>query len=134
MAKFYNIANLIDKKYNNNNYLSIDDSDVDNNLSNYLIEHKEINTGDILFIGSTYETRQCYGFVIVDKRNGIRWINSEQGIDLPFEESEFKNYLSKNKIKYKELFNSLPKYFSELSGYNYEKEEVAEDYLKNGLW
>ena len=91
MAKFYNIANLIDKNYNNNNYLSIDDSDVDNNLSNYLIEHKEINTGDILFIGSTYETRQCYGFVIVDKRNGIRWINSEQGIDLPFEESEFKN-------------------------------------------
>tara|TARA_B100001287_G_C22657434_1_gene518540 strand:- start:1412 stop:1816 length:405 start_codon:yes stop_codon:yes gene_type:complete len=134
MAKFYNIANLIDKNYNNNNYLSIDDSDVDNNLSNYLIEHKEINTGDILFIGSTYETRQCYGFVIVDKRNGIRWINSEQGIDLPFEESEFKNYLSKNKIKYKELFNSLPKYFSELSGYNYEKEEVAEDYLKNGIW
>lgn len=134
MAKFYNIANLIDTNYENNNFLSIDDSDVDNNLLNYLNDHDEINTGDILFIGSTYETRQNYGFVIVDKRSGIKWINSEQGIDLPFEESEFKNYLSKNKIKYKELFNSLPKYFSELSGYNYEKEEVAEDYLKNGIW
>jgi len=134
MAKFYNIANLIDTNYENNNFLSIDDSDVDNNLLNYLNDHDEINTGDILFIGSTYETRQNYGFVIVDKRSGIKWINSEQGIDLPFEESEFKNYLSKNQIKYKELFNSLPKYFSELSGYHYEKEEVAEDYLKNGIW
>jgi hypothetical protein len=134
MAKFYNIANSIDTNYENNNFLSIDDSYVDNNIFNYLNEHSEVNTGDILFIGSTYETRQHYGFVIVDKRNGIKWINSEQGIDLPFEKSEFKNYLSKNKIKYKELFNSLPKYFSELSGYNYEKEEVAEDYFKNGLW
>jgi len=134
MAKFYNIANLIDTNYENNNFLSIDDSDVDNNLLNYLNDHDEINTGDILFIGSTYETRQNYGFVIVDKRSGIKWINSEQGIDLPFEESEFKDYLSKNQIKYKELFNSLPKYFSELSGYHYEKEEVAEDYLKNGIW
>jgi len=134
MAKFYNIANLIDKDYENNDYLSINDSEVDNTLSNYLNEHDEVNTGDILFIGSTYETRQYYGFIMVDKRNGIRWINSEQGIYLPFEESEFKDYLSKNQIKYKELFNSLPKYFSELSGLTYEKEEVAEDYFKNGLW
>ena len=134
MAKFYNIANLIDNNYENNNFLSIDDSDVDNYLFNYLNEHNEVNTGDILFIGSTYETRQYYGFIIVDKRDGIKWINSEQGIDLPFENTGFKEYLSKNKIKYKELFNSLPKYFSELSGYNYDKEEVAEDYLKNGLW
>ena len=133
MAKFYNIANLIDKDYENNDYLSINDSEVDSLILNYLNEHTEINTGDILFIGSTYETRQYYGFIMVDKRNGIRWINSEQGIYLPFEESEFKDYLSKNQIKYKELFNSLPKYFSELSGFNYEKEEVAEDYFKNGL-
>ena len=134
MAKFYNIAKIIDKDYETNDYLSIDNSEVDNLVLNYLNEHTEINTGDILFIGSTYETRQNYGFIMVDKRDGIKLINSEQGIDLPFEKDELKNYLSQNNIKYKELFNSLPKYFSELSGYNYEKEDVAEDYHKYGIW
>ena len=134
MAKFYNIANVIDPNYQENDYLSIDDSEVNSLVLNYLNEHQEINTGDIVFIGSTYETRQYYGFIMVDKRNGIKWINSEQGIYLPFENSDFENYLLGNKIKYKELFDSLPDYFSELSGYNYDKEEVAKDYHKYGIW
>ena len=134
MAKFYNIAKIIDKNYETNDYLSVDDSEVDKLVLNYLNNNKEINTGDILFIGSTYETRQNYGFIMVDKRDGVKLINSEQGIDLPFEKDELKNYLSQNNIKYKELFNSLLKYFSELSGYNYEKEAVAEDYHKYGIW
>ena len=134
MAKFYNIANVIDPNYLKNDCLSIDDSEVNTQVLNYLNEHSEINTGDIVFIGSTYESRQYYGFIMVDKRNGIKWINSEQGIYLPFENSEFENYLIDSNIKYKELFDSLPSYFSEISGYNYDKEEVAKDYHKYGIW
>ena len=134
MAKFYNIANIIDPNYNQNDYLSIDDSEIDGFVLSYLNEHNEINTGDILFIGSTYETRQYYGFIMIDKRDGIKWINSEQGVDLPFENNELKDYLSNNKIKYKELFNSLSNYFSELSGYKYDKEDIAEDYNNSGIW
>ena len=102
--------------------------------SKYLNSHNEINTGDILFIGSTYETRQHYGFIMVDKRREIKWINSEQCIDLPFENEELYNFLVDNNIKYKNLFNSLPKYFSELSGYNYDKGEVTNDYIKSRIW
>ena len=132
MVKFYNIANIIDPNYDQNDYLN--DCDLDSLILNYLKSHHEINTGDILFTGSTYETRQYYGFIIIDKRDGIKWINSEQGIDLPFEKSQFKDYLSDNKVKYQELFDSLPNYFSELSGYDYDKDNVANKYHKYGLW
>ena len=134
MAKFYSIANIIDENYKDNCCLTIDESQVDTLVSNYLKYHNEIKTGDILFIGSTYETRQYYGFIMVDKRDGNNWINSEQAISLPFENTSLLSYLSDNNIKYKSLFASLSKYFSELTGYSYEKDEVASDYLDSGIW
>ena len=134
MAKFYNISNIIDTNYITNYYISIDEEVHKTNIQKYLNEHPEIKTGDILFVGSTYETRQYYGFIIIDKRQGINWYHSEQGIDLPFENQSLKDYLFNNNIKYKELFDSLSKYFSDLSGYSYEKEDVAEDYHKYGIW
>ena len=133
MAKFYNIVNLIDKDYFSNNYLKIEKEEFDLKLENYIATNKNLNTGDILFVGSDNESRQGYGFVIVDKRNEPKWYHSEQGVDLVFENDNLKNYLIANNIRYKTLFDSLNKYYSELTGYTYCKGEVSSNYMKNNL-
>ena len=48
-------------------------------------KHSEFKPGDILFVGSTYETRQEYGFAMYlpgyEKKND--YMTSESGFDLP---------------------------------------------------
>jgi len=134
MTKFYNISNLIDRDYHSNNYLKIENDEFETRLRNYIATNPNLNTGDILFVGSEYETRQGYGFVIVDKRSEPKWYHSEQGIDLVFENNNLKNYLITNNIKYKTLFGSLNKYYSELIGYKNYENEVSSDYIQNNLW
>ena len=134
MAKFYDIANLIDKNYQNNCYVQIDNDEFQERIRNYIQNNDNLNTGDILFVGSEYETRQGYGFVIVDKRSEPKCFQAEQGIDLIFENNNLKNYLSSNNVKYKTLFEGLNNYFSELIGYKNYEEEVSSDYISNNLW
>ena len=134
MTKFYNIANKLDSNYNFNECVIISDDDLDKKIINYLKNESEIKTGDIVFVGSTYETRQHYGFIIVDKRDSIKYYSAEQCIDLVYSNEDFMNYLSSNNFKYKELFKGLNNNFSELSGYKYEPDEVAENYSKINLW
>ena len=134
MAKFYNITNLIDKDYHLNYYLKIDNDEFKTRLRNYIATNDNLNTGDILFVGSEYETRQGYGFVIVNKISEPKWHDSEQGVDLVFENYDLKNYLITNNIKYKSLFESLNKYYSELIGYSYSEDAVSSDYIQNSLW
>ena len=134
MAKFYNIVNKLDSKYDINQCVLISEEKLDKKIINYLKNNSEIKTGDILFVGSTYETRQYYGFIIVDKRDDLKYYSAEQCIDLVYSDENFMKYLSSNNFKYKELFEGLNDYFSELSGYNYEPDEVAEDYSKINLW
>lgn len=134
MVSFYDISCEIDKDYSWKKYISMEYDDFENKLNDYLLEHTEIKTGDILFTGSTYETRQYYGFMIVDKRNGIKTYSSEQGVDLIFENDNLKSYLINNKIKYKELFENLSEFFSELIGFSYDPDEIYDIYNDLGLW
>ena len=134
MAKFYDIANLIDKNYQDNCYVQIDNDEFNERIRNYIQSNDSLNTGDILFVGSSYETRQEYGFVIVDKRFEPKYFHSEQGIDLIFENDNLKNYLSSNNVKYKTLFESLDDYYSEIIGYKNYEQEVSLDYIQNNLW
>ena len=134
MAKFYDIANLIDKNYQNNCYIQIDNDDFEERVRNYIQNNESLNTGDILFVGSTYETRQYYGFIIIDKRLEPNWYHSEQGIDLIFENDDLKHYLSTNNVKYQELFANLNNYFSELIGYKNYEQEIGLEYQDNNLW
>ena len=134
MAKFYDIANLIDKNYQDNCYVQIDNDEFNERIRNYIQSNDSLNTGDILFVGSSYETRQEYGFVIVDKRFEPKYFHSEQGIDLIFENDNLKNYLSSNNVKYKTLFESLDDYYSEIIGYKNYEQEISLDYIQNNLW
>lgn len=134
MANFYDISNKIDENYHLNQYVTIDDDELHNKVISYLNDNNHIKTGDIIFIGSTYETRQYYGFIMVDKRNDIKYVSAEEATNLPFENSNLKDFLKKNKIKYGKLFNNLNEKFSLLSGFSNEKEEVEEDYKNIGIW
>ena len=68
---------MIDEDYNSNCYLKIDNDEFNTRLSNYIATNQNLNIGDILFVCSEYETRQGYGFVIVDKISEPKWHNSE---------------------------------------------------------
>ena len=54
--------------YNEENYTRIQNNDYDERIKKYITEN-DIKHGDILFIGSTYETRQEYGFAMVNLYN-----------------------------------------------------------------
>ena len=48
-------------------------------------KHPEFKPGDILFVGSTYETRQEYGFAMYLPNKKDDYMTSESGFDLPIE-------------------------------------------------
>ena len=134
MAKFYNIANYIDEKYYENKYVTLNSYLFKDRIKNYIKNNENIKTGDILFVGSNYEKKQVYGFILVDKRDKIKWEESEQCINLVFENDVLKNYLSLNNIKYKALFTSLNDYFLELSFYKDNQIDVENKYKLMLLW
>lgn len=132
MANFYNIATMIEPSYNKNQFINMEWNEHQEKIKTYLSNNKNIKTGDIIFAGSPHD-RQCYGFFMVDKRDGIKIISSEQGVDLPFENDSLRDYLIENKIKYKKLFTSLNKFYNELIGF-LNLEEVICNYEKFDLW
>ena len=134
MPKFYNIANYIDERYSENNYVTLNSYLFKDRIKNYIKNNESIKTGDILFVGSNYEKKQVYGFILVDKRFKITWEESEKAVNLVFENEDLKNYLSLNDVKYKVLFTSLNDYFLELSFYKDNKNEVENKYKLINLW
>ena len=133
MAKFYNIVNKLEPDYDSFRGLTIDYEEFDEKLQNYLHNDKDITTGDIVFIGSHHD-RQEYGFILIDKRYDNKYISSEQGCDLIFENEELLNFLISDRKKYKELFESLDPVYSELIGYKNCKTLVRNNYKKHNLW
>ena len=63
-AKFYDIAKKINPGYNG--YLTQDMSEnILERVEAHIKKCKKYNPGDILFVGSTYKTRQYYGLMLV---------------------------------------------------------------------
>ena len=98
-AKFYDIVSEIDPEFDDNGFLR---AEMDNteNINKVLDKHPELKPGDILFKGSTYETRQEYGFGIylpgyLGKNNNI--YGGEDGFTLPIE--------LVNEIEYRKKWN-----------------------------
>ena len=132
MANFYNISTKLYPNYSDDDPFVIKYEGHEDRIINFLSNDKDIKTGDIIFTGSPHD-RQSYGFHLVDKRSGIKIISSEQGVDLPFENESLQNYLMENQIKYKKLFKSLNRFYSELIGFM-NLPEVVENYRNSNLW
>ena len=133
-ANFYDIAELMDENYKRDKYVTLNSYLFNKRIKNYIKVNNNLNTGDILFVGSNYENKQNYGFILIDKRYDIEWEYSDLGTKLLFENKVLKEYLSSNNIKYKNLFTTLNNHFSELIGFNNFNNQIADLYSLNNLW
>jgi len=102
--KYYDISTIIDPDYKFNGFVSMNYDEFKNKIIAYLNENKHIKCGDILFAGSTYETRQEYGFYLVLENNDF--VHEEYIINTIID-----NYKELPKdINYKNLIDDLKKY------------------------
>ena len=107
-AKFRDISNIIDNNFNKQGYTDMDGSkEQSRRIKKYMKEHPEINTGDILFVGTDYDRGLDQGFIMVDKRKGLDFFYGEQCHRLPFYKADLKEYLISNGKKYENLYTNL---------------------------
>ena len=66
-AKVLYIAELVYPSYNEDGVLVFDNNDEETEAIRAAVDSSSASEGDILFAGSTYETRQEYGFYIKTK-------------------------------------------------------------------
>ena len=100
-AHFYSVCNV-----ENESALDYDE------ISHLLKEKKHFNPGDIVFVGSTYETRQEYGFIILltDSTDGIvtGYARTENPVSIHKQlNSATKYYIKMNNISYQETLQEL---------------------------
>ena len=104
-AKFYDISVELNPDYSNTGYITREmDKDLDKRLNGY-IQENNYKSGDILFVGSTYQTRQEYGFYLVIDAKGL---GSESILDYILT-SEILDKIKENNVKYEKLFLEIKK-------------------------
>jgi hypothetical protein len=127
--KFYDISTIIDPDYKFNGSVSMNYDEFIDKIIEYLNENKHIKYGDILFTGSTYETRQEYGFFLVLENNEV--VQAEHIINTIIDNCK---KLPKD-INYKNLIDDLEKnyeyHYLLFFGGNDSEVNICIDALKN---
>lgn len=141
-AKIYDISNLVEPFYEVCGYVRKWTRDT-NELIKLFIKGNNILPGDLLYTGSTYESRQGYGFIIVTPSEHptnfqrCPWIHSETPMYI-VGEKEIKEYIQQHNIKYKKMVESL--YEMDIGGlalielFSYAEFDVETEYKKMGIW
>lgn len=132
-AKFYDISEKLNPKFKDEQYLTDEmEENLDEKIEKY-VKDNNFQFGDILFVGSSYESRQCYGFRLVfqDGTTG----SGEAGYSLPFENLVYEELRQKN-VKYEELFKEVRKWDKAEEWWNPEiyDDEASLDFKDAGLW
>jgi len=131
-AKFYDISSYIDTEYEKNEFVKLNKEEFKNNIKNYLENHSEIKSGDIIFVGNDYETRQDYGFGLVVDNN--KFILDNYGPYLPLRN---KDKLPKD-ITYSsllELMKNNDYLYSLWYGDSIDSfDEIKEEYIKQKIY
>jgi len=133
IPKFHNLAEKIDPNYEINGYLNQDTYDKSlKNLREMIQKDPEIEYGDILFIGSSYETRQEYGFAIVQNKKEGRSIGGEDGMSIVLDHNGFES------LKYKEAISEMKENHQEIyemfSYWDTPDEEIESAYQEKNMW
>ena len=81
-AKFYDISSEVDPEYETNGHLR-QEMDNEQNITKTINKHPEFKRGDVLFVGSSYETRQEYGFAIYLPEKKEKYEGGEDGVSEP---------------------------------------------------
>jgi len=115
-AKFYDIAEDVLPGYEDDGYVRVPggkgrvaeawyekrDRDIEDCISD-----KKMRVGDVIFVGSTYETRQEYGFGVVlprEKTGGLTYAGGEYPVGIPL---EYAAVLKQHKVHYKKLLEKM---------------------------
>ena len=99
-AKFYDISDELNEEYSKTGYITHKmNKDLDKRLTEYINIHN-FKSGDILFVGSTYESRQEYGFYLVMDGKGY---SCESIFDYILT-SKILDKIKEYNIKYEKLF------------------------------
>ena len=102
---FYNMT-FLNKNYDDNGCILREDEVEYMNLIKQEITNEKYKIGDMLFIGSTYETRQEYGFATI----------TEDGL----ETHDNAEHLMKNEnISYENVINIINQFWQEFDGDDY---------------
>jgi hypothetical protein len=117
-AKFHNLTFLYPRGFPGCVQSSFED-EYHSIIKKHIRENKhKYNDGDIIFIGSTYETRQEYGFATI---KGIYFISGE-----------YPQFLSG--FYYRDVINDINKFWNEFVRLEYYNEEEIEEYKKEGKY
>lgn len=132
-AKFYDIAAILTPSYDRCGFLK--EAVKPTQVRDYLVAHPVVKPGDILFLGSTYQTRQEYGFAIVlpESIRPMLFEADEYGPGLPL---SFKDALLGMQIQYDDLMEELAEedwielWFGNMTDMY---DEAMDMYMQNGL-
>jgi len=118
-AKFHNLTFLYPRGFPGCVQFSFED-EYHNIIKRHIHKNKhKYNDGDIIFIGSTYETRQEYGFATI---KGNYFISGE-----------YPQFLSG--FYYRDVIDDINKFWIEFNGVDeYYSQEVIEEYKKEGKY
>ena len=121
-AKFWDMTFLYDD-WDTNQFISYQDSEeYFDTIRQYLQDHPEdFNDGDILFIGSTYETRQEYGFATVVE-------NATN-----FESGEYPR-MDTPGVYYQEAVEEINEFWRRFEGQDYFDEDWIERLKERGVY
>ena len=136
VQKFHYLAEIIDPSYETNECLDIEThEETKKKLKEQIQKDPNISYGDLLFIGSTYESRQEYGFAIVKDKDNGKVIGGEDGVSIALEDVD----IVSKKLKYghailrmKECYPDIYEMFS----YWGEEEEgdTEKQYREKDMW
>jgi len=104
-AQFHDIANAVTPGYEDKEMLSQEqEKTLTARVKAYLQSHPAIQYGDLIFLGSSYETRQEYGFrLVLDDGDTMA---GESGLDLPL---RIAPALQQRGIHYRKLLEHMQK-------------------------
>ena len=130
-AKFYDIAKKINPGYNG--YLT---QPMNENILERVEEHikkHKYNCGDILFVGSTYKTRQYYGLVLVMDTEKYRSVWFDSIWDAVFAKKILPSLKQKG-VKYQPMLDSADQYTLDLLFGSDDYEDIIEKLKSHGIY
>ena len=138
-ARFYNIATVVNPDYDKEGYLTEDMvPGLQERIDTYVVQQK-LNIGDVLFVGSTYETRQEYGFyMVLPDRKGLPVAQAFEGVVYAPNDPRIRTILQQTGV----LFNALFKQMADSEEFQFmffpddedEKTEIIANYRAYGLF
>ena len=132
-AKFYDICDKINPNYYDEEFVTDEMLEgMEERIEKHVIDNN-YKFGDILFVGSSYETRPYYGFRIVMENGKLG--EGEPGYSLPFENYIDKK-LEKENVKYHKLFEDIKNWdkVKYAWGEDFLDDDIIPDYISSNIW